>query len=213
LLKDNNMKRFFLLLTVTSLTSLTVFGQNKTVIIGTQEWTSVNLDVNTYRNGDTIFEAKTLEEFKNAGKEGKPAWCYYKNDFKNGVMYGKLYNWYAVKDSRGLAPKGWHIPTKEEWDILTTYLGGENKCGKKLRNTSGWYTDGNGDNSSGFTALPGGYFQDYDYNSIGELGFWWTASKCYDGAAYARYLNYNYDPLKFASFGAGAGFSVRCIKD
>lgn len=207
------MKRLLFILTVTCLVSLTAFGQKNTVIIGTQEWTAVNLDVSTFRNGDSIFEAKTLSEFKNAGKEGKPAWCYYKNDSKNGLKYGKLYNWYAVNDKRGLAPKGWHIPSIDEWDVLTKYLGGENKCGKSLRNTSGWYTDGNGDNSSGFAALPGGYFQDYDYNNIGELGFWWSSTKCYDGAAYARYLNYNYDPLKFASFSSGAGFSVRCVKD
>jgi uncharacterized protein (TIGR02145 family) len=96
---------------------------------------------------------------------------------------------------------------------VTNNLGGEEVCGKKLRAISGWYTNGNGDNSSGFSALPGGYFMFNTFHSIGELGFWWTATKLYDGAAYARYLNYNYDPLKFASFSCSAGFSVRCIKD
>ena len=182
------------------------------VIIGTQIWTTRNLDVDTFQNGDPIPKAKSIAEFKQAGKEGKPAWCYYDNDSSN-FIYGKLYNWYAVTDKRRLAPTGWHIPTTNEWDVLTSFLGGEELCGKKLRHTSGWYTGGNGDNTSGFSAIPGGDFMDFGFSSIGELGFWWTSTKCYDGAAYARYLNYSYDPLLFASFSTGAGFSVRCVKD
>jgi uncharacterized protein (TIGR02145 family) len=187
--------------------------QANTTIIGTQMWTTINLNVEIFKNGDSIFEAKTINEFKNAGDEQKPAWCYYNNDSLNARTYGKLYNWYAVNDKRGLAPTGWHIPTTDEWETLTNYLGGENICGSKLRNTSGWYTNGNGINSSGFTALPGGSFLDNEFHGIGKLGFWWTNTECYNGAAYARYLNYNYDPLKFASFNSSAGFSVRCVKD
>jgi uncharacterized protein (TIGR02145 family) len=188
-------------------------NQADTVIIGKQIWTTANLNTNTFRNGDTIFEAKTIDEFKKAGVEKKPAWCYYNNDSLNGLIYGKLYNWYAVNDARGLAPNQWHIPTINEWDTLTKFLGGETICGSKIRNTFGWHTEGNGNNSSGFSAIPGGNFMDYEFHSIGELGFWWAATKCYDGAAYARYLNYNYDPLKFASFSSTSGFSVRCVKN
>jgi uncharacterized protein (TIGR02145 family) len=191
----------------------TIKKYRDTVSIGHQIWTSINLSVDTFRNGESIFEAKSIDEFKKAGQERKSAWCYYNNDSSNEVKYGKLYNWYAINDARGLAPKGWHIPEISEWDTLTNYLGGENICGKKLRNTSGWYTNGNGDNSSGFSALPGGCFTDYEFASIGELGYWWASTKAYEDAAYARYLNYNYDPLKFAGFSSSAGFSVRCVKD
>lgn len=90
--------------------------------IGTQTWAVKNLDVTTFRNGDIIPEAKTNEEWKKSGDEQKPAWCYYNNDPANGEKYGKLYNWYAVNDPRGLAPEGWHIPTDAEWTTLTAYL-------------------------------------------------------------------------------------------
>ncbi len=108
----------------------------KTVSIGTQVWMTKNLDVCTFRNGDPIPEAKTHESWKSAGENKQPVWCYYNNDSKNGTKYGKLYNWYAVNDSRGLAPTGYHIPTDAEWTVLIDYLGGES--GKKMRTTSGW---------------------------------------------------------------------------
>jgi uncharacterized protein (TIGR02145 family) len=90
----------------------------KTVQVGSQIWMAENLNVSTFRNGDTIFEAKTDEEWKNAAEDKKPAWCYYKNKEKNGEKYGKLYNWYAANDSRGLAPDGWYIPSYNEWELL-----------------------------------------------------------------------------------------------
>jgi len=117
-------------------------GSNKSVKIGTQTWTTENLNVSTFRNGDPIMEAKTNEEWENAGKNKQPAWCYYENDPKNGAKYGKLYNWYAVNDPRGLAPAGWHVPSDAEWTILETFLGTD--AGKKMKSLSGWnsYTSG-----------------------------------------------------------------------
>jgi uncharacterized protein (TIGR02145 family) len=99
----------------------------KTVQVASQIWMAENLNVSTFRNGDRIFEAKTDEEWKNAAEEKKPAWCYYKNKKKNGEKYGKLYNWYAVNDSRSLAPDGWHIPSYYEWELL------DKNTSKKLR--------------------------------------------------------------------------------
>lgn len=119
-----------------STNQVTQTGSYKSVKIGTQTWTTENLNVSTFRNGDQIPEAKTKEEWEKAGKEGRPAWCYYENDPKNGAKYGKLYNWYAVNDSRGLAPAGWHIPTDEEWTTLENHLGEDES--KKIRSTSGW---------------------------------------------------------------------------
>jgi uncharacterized protein (TIGR02145 family) len=115
---------------------VTQTGSYKSVKIGTQTWMAENLNVSTFRNGDPIPEAKTDEEWKKAGKEGKPAWCYYDNDPKNGAKYGKLYNWYAVIDPRGLAPAGWHIPSDAEWTTLGDQLGSD--PGKKMKSTSGW---------------------------------------------------------------------------
>jgi len=113
-------------------------GPIKGVAIGTQVWTTKNLDVATFRNGDAIPQAKTDEEWKAASDNKQPAWCYYDNKAANGTKYGKLYNWYAVNDARGLAPSGWHVPTDEEWTVLSTYLGGKEVAGKKMKSASGW---------------------------------------------------------------------------
>jgi uncharacterized protein (TIGR02145 family) len=113
----------------------------QTVTIGTQVWTTKNLDVATFRNGVAIPQAKTNEEWKAAGDNKQPAWCYYDNKPANGTKYGKLYNWYAVIDARGLAPAGWHVPTDEEWTVLENSLGDD--AGKKMKSSSAWdsYTD------------------------------------------------------------------------
>jgi uncharacterized protein (TIGR02145 family) len=121
---------------------ITQTNSYKSVKIGTQTWMAENLNVSTFRNGDTILEAKTDEEWNKAGQDKKPAWCYFNNDPKNGVKYGKLYNWYAVNDPRGLAPSGWHVTTDAEWTTLENYLGDE--AGNKMKSKSGWknYTSG-----------------------------------------------------------------------
>jgi uncharacterized protein (TIGR02145 family) len=111
-------------------------GPVKGVAIGTQTWTVKNLDVATFRNGDQIPQAKTDEEWKAAGENKQPAWCYYDNKVANGTKYGKLYNWYAVNDYRGLAPAGWHVPTDAEWKVLIKSLGDD--AGKKMKSTLGW---------------------------------------------------------------------------
>ena len=117
---------------------------SQSIKIGTQTWTTKNLDVATFRNGDGIPQAKTDEEWETAGENKQPAWCYYENNAANGTKYGKLYNWYAVNDARGIAPAGYHIPTDEEQTVLSTFLGGEDVAGKKMKSTSGWnsYTPG-----------------------------------------------------------------------
>lgn len=135
--------------TVLSLFFAMLFAQinyGQTVAIGTQVWNAKNLDVSTFRNGDIIQQAKTSEEWEKADINKQPAWCYYDNDATNGTKYGKLYNWYAVNDQRGLAPIGFHIPSIDEWTKLITYLGGASIAGKKMKNTNGWnsFTAGGG---------------------------------------------------------------------
>ena len=108
----------------------------QTVKIGKQIWMTNNLDVVTFRNGDTIPQLKTEEEWEKASKLELPAWCYYNYDPVNGTKYGKLYNWFAVNDSRGLAPKGYHVPTESEWAKMIDFLGGSNS-NQLLRTQSG----------------------------------------------------------------------------
>lgn len=107
------------------------YSNAQTVTIGSQIWMTKNLDVANFRNGDPIPEAKTDAEWEAAGENEQPAWCYYDNDTANGTKYGKLYNWYAVNDPRGLAPTGYHIPTDAEWTKLSDYLG--NDAGTKMK--------------------------------------------------------------------------------
>ena len=106
-------------------------ANSQTVTIGNQTWMTKNLDVSTFRNGDTIPEIQDVNEWAKAGEEGRPAWCYYDNDSTNGTIFGKLYNWYAVNDPRGLVPVGYYVPTDAEWTILTDFLGSE--AGTKMK--------------------------------------------------------------------------------
>lgn len=115
--------------------------------IGNQLWSLENLDVSHFQNGDAILEARTAEEWNDAWAQGKPAWCYYQNDPDYGARFlkpqeestptGKLYNWFAVNDTRGLAPVGWHVPSQKEWDTLTVYLGGMPGADAKIMVTIG----------------------------------------------------------------------------
>jgi uncharacterized protein (TIGR02145 family) len=112
-----------------------VFSQD--VKIGTQVWMSKNLDVSTFRNGEPIPQVQDQEAWRGL-KTG--AWCYYANDRSSyGMKYGKLYNWYAVNDPRGLAPKGYHIPSDEEWTVLTDFLGGDGVAADKMKRKTGWH--------------------------------------------------------------------------
>ena len=215
--QSNSILRLCIVVVVVMLLQLTpVLSQD--ITIGTQTWTSKNLDVSTFRNGEPIPEAKSKEEWEKAGENKTAAYCYYEYDSKNGKVYGKLYNWYAVNDSRGLAPKGYHISSDAEWTILTEFLGGRDIAGKKMKSRDEWSDDGNGDNSSGFNGLPGGecsnngYFDGY-FDGITHNGCWWSSSENKTNDAWGRDLNaYNEQVNRSASY-KGYGLSVRCIKD
>jgi len=185
----------------------------QTITIGSQVWMTKNLDVSTFRNGDTIPQAKTSEEWENAGNINQPAWCYYDNDPANGTKYGKLYNWCAVYDQRGLAPIGYHIPTDEEWTQLTDYLGGENVAGAQMKSKSGWEDNGNGTNSSGFSGLPGDH-RGGSISYIGHTGVWWSSSEYpLRGYAWVRELHSSVGSVIRNYFTKDFGFSVRCLRD
>jgi len=184
------------------------------VTIGTQVWMTKNLDVSVFRNGDPIPEAKSDEEWKSAGDNKQPAWCYYKNDPANGTKYGKLYNWYAVSDSRGLAPVGYHIPSDAEWTILTDYLGGADIAGAKMKSKQDWCANGNGTNSSGFSGLPGGYRSDGGaFGNIGKIGYWWSYTEGKSLGAWGRNLICASGAVGGYDYSKEGGFSVRCLRD
>ena len=255
----------------------------KSVVIGTQTWTTENLNVSTFRNGDPIPEAKTKEEWKKADGKRVPAWCNYNFEAKNGEKYGKLYNWYAVNDPRGLAPFGFHVSSANEWGDLFEFLytgteGGQEAAFPKMkmapiyemqtsyreiggyketkqcthcsywtekqkeynycqvcRNDRRVYTgryipketkketkkvnvgwDGN--NSSGFSAFPGGSCTDYGHDGYSSTSWWSTTgnwnSQEEDGYAVSYLLPNGNDYHDFSYVkDKGHGFYVRCIKD
>jgi len=179
-----------------------------------QVWMTTNLDVSAYRNGDPIPEITDPAVWASLTTG---AWCYYNNDPSTGAIYGKLYNWYAVNDPRGLAPAGWHIPSDLEWTTLTTCWGGGTVAGGALKEagTTHWLSPNLGaTNTSGFTALPGG-FRDYN-GTIGFLqyfGWWWTSTVDVVGRAWSRDMYYNASDIYYNSLEFRYGLSVRCVKD
>lgn len=185
----------------------------KSVKIGLQEWMVENLSVAKFNNGDVIPEIKTKEAWELAGKEKKPAWCYLDNEFMNGEKFGKLYNWYAVADPRGLAPNGWHIPSDQEWAKLINYLGGEELAGKKITFEVSWDRKQIGRNESGFSALPGGERNYYGIFGGRGDGCWWSSTYQSSSSAWSCYLTYFNISIKRFSNYKNHGFSVRCIRD
>lgn len=189
----------------------------KSVRIGEQVWMSENLNVDKFRNGDPIPEAKTQEEWNKAGENKQPAWCYYENDSTNEAKYGKLYNWYAVHDPRGLAPRGWRIPNDRDWNALSQFLGGSDIAGDKMKCEAGWTNNGNGSNESGFSGQAGGsrVFRDA-FRELGNRGYWWIYYGKRESIILVRSYYLDYRSKEFDYIGEtspGDGFSVRCLKE
>jgi len=183
-----------------------------TVMIDTQGWAVANLNVSTFRNGDTIPEARTNQEWVKAGESGKPAWCYYNNDPATGQKFGKLYNWFAVNDPRGLAPEGWTIASSDDWSKLAYFLGGPDAAGGKLKSTDGWIDGNNGTNGSGFAGLPGGYrIENGLFKNSGSIGTWWSSTESKSVSAIDFYLAQS-TSLGRSSNPKQRGESVRCLK-
>jgi len=151
--------------------------------------------------------------------DAQKSWCWYKNDSANGAIYGKLYNWYAVNDPRGLAPTGWHVPSDVECDTAVTHLG--NNAGGKLKDTGTieagtglWHAPNTGAfNKTGFTGLPGGNRNiDGSFNGIGYYGYWWSSTQ--DNLfAWTRRLSYSDGDIYRDNLNKRDGFSVRCLRD
>jgi len=187
-------------------------GNNyKTVAIGKQIWMAENLNVEHYRNGDPIPEVQDKEEWDNLTTG---AWCWYENNSANGTTYGRLYNWYAVNDPRGFAPEGWHVPSSDEWNKLTDNLGGAETAGTKLKSTNGWDEGGNGDNKSGFSAIPGGYrSHEGFFSNMGRNALFWTSTEFNATNAWFRNVIGSIPDVYAPNYGKDFGLSVRCVKD
>jgi uncharacterized protein (TIGR02145 family) len=193
-----------------------------TVTIGTQVWMVENLKTTKYNDGSPI----PLVTDGSAWTElSTPGYCWHNNnEAANKDTYGALYNWYTVNTGK-LCPKGWHVPTDAEWKTLEMYLGltqaeaddfgyrGTDQ-GTQLKNTSGWNSGGNGTNTSGFSALPGGGRNlNGTFFSIGSYGIWWSSSEVGTNYAWFRYLSYNYGYVFRSNDSKQNGFSVRCLRD
>jgi len=184
-----------------------------TVRIGTQTWAVANLNVSTFRNGDSIPEARTSKEWVAACESGKPVWCYYNNDPAIGLKYGKLYNWYAVNDPRGLAPAGWTLSSDADWAKLINYLGGQGVAGSRMKSISGWSEGNIGSNETGFTGFPGGYrVENGAFLNLGSIGTWWSSAESNALSAIDHYLAQS-NSLGRSSSPKQRGESVRCLRN
>jgi uncharacterized protein (TIGR02145 family) len=187
------------------------------VNIGALSWTKQNLNVSKYRNGDIIPQVTDPVAWN---KLTTGAWCYLNNDTANGTKYGKLYNWYAVNDKRGLAPNGWHVASHGDWVGLTNALGGVNVAGDKMKETGTLYwpnPNDNATNSSEFSAIPGGS-RNYLGTFSSGIAYWWTSSFVENSSSNSIWtviLNSNRSDciiVGTTSFATvKAGFSVRCV--
>jgi uncharacterized protein (TIGR02145 family) len=233
-IREDNMPKSLLLLLVFCLVSPLYSGTvtdidgntYQTIKIGNQWWMAENLKAIHYRNGDSI---PTVTDNSTWRFLATGAYCEYNNDVNNVAIYGRLYNWYAVADSRNIAPAGWHVASDAEWKQLEMTLGmsqaqadsidwrGTTEGGKlKEVGTIHWSTPNTGaTNESGFSALPGGYRYSgngtYDY--VGYSAYFWSSTEHVSGTAWSRRLSYYYSGLGRNGYYKEFGFSVRCVRD
>jgi len=184
----------------------------QTVKIGAQLWMAENLKVTQYRSGETIPNVTDTTAW---GGLTTGAYCFYNNDANNANTYGSLYNWYAFVDSRNIAPEGWHVPDKSEWQTLVDYLG--NAGGKmKETGTEHWNAPNSGaTNESGFTALPGGFRWggDSNFSNMGLNALFLSTTEKDNNVVWCLMLDHNFPEAHWEAYFKRTGFSVRCVRD
>jgi uncharacterized protein (TIGR02145 family) len=190
----------------------------KAVVIGKQIWMAENLNVNEFQNGDTLYYVRLVAEWRKAALERIPAYCYANFDSANEKIFGKLYNWFAVGDSRGLCPEGWHVPTDTEHQILRYILGDSGGDKLKSEDTAFWkQTSREVIDQTGFGGLPGGAINfEGEFLKVGTNGFWWSSTESDDShpnAAYYLGLFDDYPEIGHRVYDKSLGFSVRCVLD
>jgi uncharacterized protein (TIGR02145 family) len=182
------------------------------IIINGKEWMQENLKVTKYNNGNVIPQSYN---YSNCINDFVGDTRNYNLD-SNNTLYGKLYNWYAVKDTRKICPIGWHVPDENEWIVLQNYLGGESAAGGKMKSSTNWSLPNVGaTNESGFSALPGGFYTtNYipGFSSLGTSGQWWSSTEFdFSGALYFTTDSYSSSLLKGNS-SKKYNLNVRCVK-
>jgi uncharacterized protein (TIGR02145 family) len=195
----------------------------KTITIGYQTWMAENLRTTKYKNGENITLVKENDAWINL-TEG--AYCNYNNtkNLDTIASCGRLYNWFALSDNRNIAPKGWRVPTATDWITLITYLGdgdfatGLGTAGGKMKEIGifHWISpNSDADNSTGFTALPGGYrsFNNGEFRLIGSNGYWWSTTENETIFAFIYQLFYYNKEIYRNIYSKNNGLSVRLIKD
>ena len=180
-----------------------------TIQIGEQCWFAENLRTSSYRNGDQLLGGLSDEEWSNA-TEG--AQCAFADNDANVANTGRLYNYIAVVDQRGMCPSGWHVPVDAEWVEMANSLGGVEVAGLAMKNSESDYPSWDGTNSSGFSGAPGGKREMTGAFGGVSVGYWWTSTPLACGA-WHRNLHLGNDALTLSSYCDVVGFSVRCIKD
>ncbi|MFM7710855.1 MAG: fibrobacter succinogenes major paralogous domain-containing protein [Ferruginibacter sp.] len=211
------MKTVSILLFVLMITGYPLFNQNiraQTVRIGNTTWMSVNLSVDTFRNGDKIPEASTPEAWKKAGESAKPAWCWaITGDSLAQQRAGRLYNWFAVSDPRKLAPHGWRIPTDSLYIDMMNQIGGQQQAGKQLKAVGAW-TEKITYKGTDFSAVPTGFINaDGERVGYGRYAYWWTSNESNALVAWYRGLRYLDDELITGGNRKETGYSVRCVRE
>lgn len=198
------------------------FINSQTTQIGNQIWMTNNLDKIELNNGVFLIEAQNIGQWLNAIKNKQPAYCYYNFNRKNGDKYGLIYNWYAVIDSAGISPIGFHIPSKSEWSELVEFISAKNmQSVKSLKSRFDWKMGHNGTNHFNFNAKPVGFLGGGNNFFVDDdKTIWWTYDGFYDSKSqnlslideqpWAVKLEENF---YFYSTNISAGFSIRCIKD
>lgn len=186
----------------------------RTVRIGSRLWMAENLKVTHYRDGTPIPNVYDNEKWPRANNG---AYCMVDDSLEYKDVYGLLYNYHAVNDSRGLSPEGWHVPTADEWRELIDYLGGEDRAGGKMKEFASnlWkITPPGASNESGFSALPaGGRGQFGSPSDLGDYGTWWSSTSHDSFYAWHWGLFPDNNRIRFNPGHKSSGFSVRCIKD
>lgn len=183
------------------------------VTIGTQLWMVENLKTTHYKDGSAIPLVTDPTAWSNLTT---PGYCWGNNDsIGYGNTYGALYNWYSVNTGK-LAPTGWHVPTDSEWEVLSTYLGGDAVAGGPLKSTSTlWVSPNTGaTNTSGFSALPGGWrFNDGAVFGIGSHGGWWSSTAFDATNSWFRSMDYDIADVSHGYYNSVYGFSIRCVRN
>jgi uncharacterized protein (TIGR02145 family) len=184
----------------------------ESVTIGGKTWMKKNLNIETadswcYGEGGQVYDDND-DKYKTLSSSEIQAYC---------NKYGRLYTWAAAKTA---CPKGWRLPSRDEWGALAKAAGGTDTygdggtAGKALKSTSGWYDNGNGTDDFGLSALPGGYrLPDGSFFTAGYGGLWWTATENYSADAYLRGMYYKYDYVYEYGYDKSYGFSVLCVQD